>query len=299
MGLIGDRPGEQAERLGFLVDGYSEVIPTADTGVTPVIDAAQLRPRRGGPHRGGQSVRPGWRPDLVCHHRQFVPLAHQAQHGLDKIVAETRVDPAGAQDERLRQRALHRQLAIALAAPVLAQWRGRRLWRIGLGCGAIENEVGGNMNQPGTTLRAGPRQHPRALGVAAVRGCGLGLCFIHGGVRRCIDNQLRRRRGERSRQPRQRRRYPVARAPSAHTPHPSLRCAAIPVRAARRRRQSILLVSNHSLCVSTGSVSPGTPPDSAIIMLAIITAHLSHDYMYASQETGARARRRMQRTVLA
>ena len=78
------------------VDGLREVVPRRDALVREMVDARHDALVDGRHDGGGEVAGIGRSTDLVEDDAEFLLLTTEAQHGLDKIVAEGRVEPSGA-----------------------------------------------------------------------------------------------------------------------------------------------------------------------------------------------------------
>ena len=156
-----------------------------------MVNALQQGPVHRGPKRLRQTPGPGRGADLVTDYREAVPFCQQPQHGLDKIAAKTRVDPAGAHDQRPWMCRQHRALALQLAATIGTQGCRPCLWRVGVPGFAVEDEIRGDMYQPGTGAGAGSGKVARTLGIDLQGQRFLPLSPIYRRVGSCIEDPVR------------------------------------------------------------------------------------------------------------
>ena len=130
--------------------------------------------------------------DLVVDDGETVALARKAKHGEEKIVAVGAVDPAGAEDEEFAAAAFDSPLARELAGAVDIE----RIRRVRLdprrGFAAVENVVGGVVDEKGVAPAGFFGEDARRLLVDGVGKIALGLGAVDGGVGGGVENDIGR-----------------------------------------------------------------------------------------------------------
>ncbi len=133
-----------------------------------------------------QRIGAGGAPHLVEHHAQLLALAAEAKHGLDKIVPIRRIQPCGAENNRLRAVLQQELLALPLGAAVR---RPRtRLVLLGIRHASVARKdiVGADVDDP--CARRGQVLDRQRIDEASSRLVLLRL--IHIGIGCAIDNQV-------------------------------------------------------------------------------------------------------------
>ncbi|RMT83547.1 hypothetical protein ALP39_04901 [Pseudomonas marginalis pv. marginalis] len=134
----------------------------------------------------GNGAGPCWRANLVGHDAHLRFLLQQTLHGQQEILARVGVDPTGAQNQVFAAHRCNRLLARQLALAVDTQ----RVRRVDLGVGrrlaAVENVVGGVVNQRNAQGLGFLREDAGGDGVDGEGGVrfafGLIDCRVGGGV---------------------------------------------------------------------------------------------------------------------
>lgn len=184
-----------AVAVGCLEDGAGDVRPGLDrTGAGAVIGAVGgVRPQHV-EDGGGHVAREGQAAQLVVDDRdlrEFVvgvgDAVGQPLHGLDEVVALAD-DPAGAHDVVARAPG-HGDVAGGLGLAVDGKRAEGLLLVVHLG-GAVEDVVGGHVDQGDPVLRAGAGEQGRAgrVGLPGGRAALGGLRPIHGRVGAAVDH---------------------------------------------------------------------------------------------------------------
>ncbi len=161
-------------------------------GARRVID-----PRRGGrPDQGGDPPghvhRPGGLPALVVHHLDRSRAARLADHRPDEAAAVRPVQPGGAQHVTPQPRlAQHGLLTSQLGPAVRGPRRGPAVFRVRLAGLAVEDVVGGQLDQRGAGRGALRGQARHCLPVDPERRGLVGLGGIDRGPRRAVDHHVR------------------------------------------------------------------------------------------------------------
>ncbi|MEY3269398.1 MAG: hypothetical protein RL480_2158 [Pseudomonadota bacterium] len=173
---------EQTDGQRFLLDGDGKIIPTGDASNGPLVQAADTG-RAEPPQRPGEAGNMRRRAYLIGNHADFGAFLHQAQHGVDEVAADRRIDPGGAHDQRIGAGGnFARQLGGAIGADRI----GCGIGTIGLARGAVEDKIGGNMHQP---RRMGGEQGNR-IGVDALGERGVSFGLVDGGIGGRIENDI-------------------------------------------------------------------------------------------------------------
>jgi hypothetical protein len=133
---------------------------------------------------------------VICHHADGLAAFREPEHQLDEIAARggqpaRAKDPGGAHDQRFVQVCLSVQLAGQLGYGIRAQRVGGIVFGVGMAGSAIEDVVGGEVNQPRVDLAAGQREVAHGQRVDQERRLRLLFGNIHLIVGRRIENDLR------------------------------------------------------------------------------------------------------------
>lgn len=132
---------------------------------------------------------------MVFHYPDGLRRHGQPQHQLDEIAARG-AQPAGAEnargayDQRV-QVGLGVQFAAELGDGIGAQRMGGVLLGVGAAGPAVEDVIGGEVDQPGIQLPAGQRHIAHGQGVHLESGQRLAFGHVHHVVSRRIDDHLR------------------------------------------------------------------------------------------------------------
>ena len=134
----------------------------------------------------------GRRAPLVAHDVEAVALGRGAENGLQEVLPPGVEDPARAQHQVARGAGDDGLFARQLAAPVDV----RRRRRIGFGPGplaaAVENIIGGVVDQPGAQPGGFGGQHLTGAGIDREGSLRLALGTVDSGVGGRIDDDVRR-----------------------------------------------------------------------------------------------------------
>ena len=186
-------------------DGLSEAEPGDGTAAGHVVEAGPVlgsaeaagkdagddRVRGAGELDGGSGA-----ADLIVDDGEAIAFARQAKHGEKKVVAVRAVDPTGAEDEKFAADVFDGLLAGELAGAVDVERIGRvglDPWRrFGLGFAAVENVVGGVVDEKGVAPEGFFGEDARRLLVDGVGKIALGLGAIDGGVGGGVENDIGR-----------------------------------------------------------------------------------------------------------
>ena len=125
-------------------------------------------------------------------------LGCRVQHGQHEITAGRGVDPRGPQDDRPRPAGQNCGLAGELARAIDAGWVGRVGLDIGRAVGAVEHEIGRDMDQRNTGRRAVLRQNARSVAIGAIGRLHVGLRLVDRGMGGGVDDEGWRRRPQQS-----------------------------------------------------------------------------------------------------
>ncbi len=164
-----------------------------------MIDARHAAPLAKGGGDGEKRVRNvrrrRWPAALVVHDAQHLTLCPHPQHGLDEVLAMRGKDPGRAQDHRLPARLGHPPFAQKLRCAIGTQGCDRIILAPGPGARAVEDIVGGDMQerQPPRRRRTGHRAG--RLAIHQIGRCPVGFGLIDGGVGGGVDNEVRIGRG--------------------------------------------------------------------------------------------------------
>ncbi|MNF88499.1 hypothetical protein D3C84_709950 [compost metagenome] len=177
-------------------DRLGEVVPAGAAAAAGVVqpgragiaggDARHQR-RRG----RGEGRTAGRIAELVGDHTHLGALAQQALHGEQEVVAVAAVQPAATQDQVRPAGRSDGLFAAQLAVPVDIQRCAGVGFPVWPAEAAVEDVVGGVVQQPGAQRGGLLGHHGGSLGVEG-EGCRrLALGLLHRGVRRGVDHQLR------------------------------------------------------------------------------------------------------------
>lgn len=184
-----------AVAVGGLEDGAGDVGPGLDgAGAGAVVGAVgDVRPQHVEDGRG-HVAREGQAAQLVVHDRDLRELilrvgdaVGQPLHGLDEVVPLA--DDPGAAHDVVARAPGHGDVAGGLGLAVDGQ-RGERLVLVVHLGGAVEDVVGGHVDEGDPVLGAGACEKGRAGGVGLPGGHAAlgGLRFIHGRVGAAVDH---------------------------------------------------------------------------------------------------------------
>ena len=175
-----------------------QVVSAASRHVKDAGGAGAGRQRPGdGDDAGADIGRMGRAAVLVVDDAELRPFSGKAQHRAEEVRAMRRVDPRRAQDRVPRIGGGDRLLAGKFGCAVDRQRRGRVGLDIGRGLGAIEDVVGGNLDdgnaEPGRCF--GDRPGPDRIDGEGEVPFALGL--VDGGIGGGVDHDVRLCRGDR------------------------------------------------------------------------------------------------------
>ena len=127
---------------------------------------------------------------LVGHDAEAVAFAAEAEHGFHEVVAVFAEHPGGAQDDVARAGGLHGLFAGQFALAVYRSGIGSVGFEVGAFGAAVENVVGGNMQDGGACGVGGAGKVFGAFGVGGIGGGRFAFGFIHGGVGGGVDDHV-------------------------------------------------------------------------------------------------------------
>ena len=128
--------------------------------------------------------------DLVIDNTQCVALGSEAQHGFEKIIAISTIHPTGAQDDVAFGEVADDVFALLLGVAVDRLRVDVVVFNICVGLFAIKHIISGVVHQQGFILSCPLRHGGRCCGVDGECGLRIGLCFVHGGVRGWVDDDV-------------------------------------------------------------------------------------------------------------
>src|SRR5450830_1293104 len=132
----------------------------------------------------------GGTADLVIHDAQLVLLTGQSQDGADEVVPCAAVQPGKAQDEMVRVGLPGRLLALQFCPAVDGEGTRGGLLVVWLGRRAVEDIVGGEVDDASTDTPGGLRNVAGTQDVDTVRRILFGLSPVHCGVGCTVDHDL-------------------------------------------------------------------------------------------------------------
>ena len=133
----------------------------------------------------------GGRTHLVVNHAQRLSLRCDAQHRLQKIMPDMGVKPGGSQDNVLIGLFGNALFSSQFGPAVDAFGCHRHLFGVRRRSGTVKNIISGIMYQRNSESLAGLCHLPRGVRVNELSKLRLGFRFIHRGISRRIDDQLR------------------------------------------------------------------------------------------------------------
>src|SRR5690606_27891582 len=142
-------------------------------------------------HLGGQHPRPGGLAVLVVDHLRGAALQGQPAHGRHEVGAVRAVQPGGG--DRVPgagQQPHHRPLAGELAAAVRVERSRAGVLRVRGAPAAVEDVVGGDLDQPCAGGGAGPGEVGDRAPVDGGGGRLVGLGGVHGGPGGGVDHHV-------------------------------------------------------------------------------------------------------------
>ena len=131
---------------------------------------------------GGDVAGIGGGAALVGYDAEAVAFAAEAEHGFHKVVAVFAKHPGGAQDDVARAGGLHGLFAGQFALAVYGLGIGGVGFEVGAIGAAVENVVGGNMQDGGACGVGGAGEVFGTFGVGGIGGGRFAFGFVYGGV---------------------------------------------------------------------------------------------------------------------
>ena len=133
-------------------------------------------------------ARPGGAAALVVDYFEFVFFGHEAEHGVDEVVAVAAVEPGGADDPGTRVCRKGFGFAVAFGASVDAGRVGRVVLAVGAAAVAVEDVVGGNVEEFGADVGGQACDVRRTCNVKFGAEFGVVFGFVDGGVGGAVDD---------------------------------------------------------------------------------------------------------------
>jgi len=144
------------------------------------------RLRCGAGEHGGR----GRRAELIGDHAQRLAFARNPQDGEEEVLPPRRIDPAGAEDPVPRAARANRLFTFELACAIdVDRIRGIAL-RVRLGLGAVEDVIGGVVDEQRTEPPCFLGEDARRAGIDREGRFALALGAVHGGVGGRVDQDL-------------------------------------------------------------------------------------------------------------
>ena len=137
---------------------------------------------------GGDVAGIGGGAALVGHDAEAVAFAAEAEHGFHEVVAVFAKHPGGAQDDVARAGGLYGLFAGQLALAVYGLGIGSVGFAVGAFGLAVENVVGGNMQDGGACGVCGAGEVFGTFGVGGIGGGRFAFGFVYGGVGGGVDD---------------------------------------------------------------------------------------------------------------
>src|SRR5450830_847117 len=132
----------------------------------------------------------GGTADLVVHDAQLVLLTGKAQDRADEVVPGASIQPGEAQDEMVRVGLPGRLLAQQFCPAIDGEGGRGSLLVVGLGRRAIEDIIGGEVDDAGTDALCRLGHVAGTQDVDAVRRILFGLSPVHSGIGCTVDDDL-------------------------------------------------------------------------------------------------------------
>lgn len=137
---------------------------------------------------GGDVAGIGGGAALVGYDAEAVAFAAEAEHGFHEVVAVFAEHPGGAQDDVARAGGLHGLFAGQFALAVYRLGIGRVGFAVGVFGAAVENVVGGNMQDGGACGVGAAGEVFGTFDVGGIGGGRFAFGFVHGGVGGGVDD---------------------------------------------------------------------------------------------------------------
>src|SRR5574344_115466 len=130
------------------------------------------------------------RTDLVEYHAQFRFLFAQTYHRLNKVVAESAIQPSRTYDHCILAKLTHTQCTGQFGRTIYTV--GARRIRLNIWCmfRSVENVIGGNLYQPSAALLDGGSQISRRLCVQKRTQLFVGFSLVHCRISGTVDNTV-------------------------------------------------------------------------------------------------------------